>query len=209
MPIRHSIDVDDDEMNTLKVLALSGSLRKASLNTAMLTMAIASAPTGVRVQLYRGLGGLPLFNPDLELSFPDEAAHLRDEIAGADVLLIASPEYAHGVSGVMKNALDWMVSSAVFVDKPVALWNASPRASIALAALRETLKTMSARVVDAASLELLILSTIPTEPPANPDPVAMHDALRVLRSALHQEAPVSQLAVCRALGRVRPGASQG
>lgn len=182
-------------MNTLKVLALSGSLRKASLNTAMLTMAIASAPTGVGVQLYRGLGGLPLFNPDLELSFPDEAAHLRDEIAGADALLIASPEYAHGVSGVMKNALDWMVSSAVFVDKPVALWNASPRASIALAALRETLKTMSARVVDAASLELLILSTSPTEPPANPDPVAMHDALQVLRAALHQEAPLTQLAV--------------
>lgn len=177
-------------MKTLKVLALSGSLRKASLNTAMLAMAAASAPEGVCVQLYPGLGDLPLFNPDLELNFPAKAAHLRDEIAGADALLIASPEYAHGVSGVMKNALDWMVSSAVFVDKPVALWNASPRASIALAALRETLNVMSARVLDAASLELLILSTRPGEPPTNPDPLAMQHALRALRLALVKEAPL-------------------
>jgi chromate reductase len=95
----------------------------------------------------------------------------------------------------MKNALDWMVAIAVFLDKPVALWNASPRASIALAALRATLKVMSARVVDAASLELLILPAHLAEPPANPDPIAMHRALQALRAARHQEAQRSPLAV--------------
>ena len=177
-----------DVMKTLKVLALSGSLRKTSLNTAMLVMAGASAPTGVCVTLYGGLGGLPLFNPDLELNLPDKVTELLDQIAQADALLIASPEYAHGVSGVMKNALDWMVSSAVFVDKPVALWNASPRASIALAALRETLAVMSARLIDTASLKLLIKSMDPAGPAVNPDPVAMQAALRALRASLAQGA---------------------
>ena len=90
-----------------------------------------------------------------------------------------------------------MVAIAVFVDGTVALWNASPRASIALTALRETLKVMSAHVVDAARLELLLLSTSPTEPPANPDPVAMHGASRALSAARRQEtsAQLSQLTV--------------
>ena len=122
-------------MKTFTVLTLSGSLRKASLNTAMLTMAADCAPPGLCVNLPRGLGDLALFNPDLELHEPPSVARLRSEIAMADAVIIASPEYAHGVSGVMKNALDWMVATGVFVDKPVVLWNASPRASIALAAL--------------------------------------------------------------------------
>jgi len=143
-------------MRHLTVLALSGSLRKASLNTAMLTMAVDCAPPGLRVNLHRGLGDLPLFNPDLDLHEPSSVAHLGNRIAMADAVIIASPEYAHGVSGVMKNALDWMVATGVFVDKPVVLWNASPRASIALAALRETLIVMSTRLVDEAALELLI-----------------------------------------------------
>jgi len=143
-------------MRHLTVLALSGSLRKASLNTAMLTMAVDCAPPGLRVNLHRGLGDLPLFNPDLDLHEPSSVAHLGNRIAMADDVIIASPEYAHGVSGVMKNALDWMVATGVFVDKPVVLWNASPRASIALAALRETLIVMSTRLVDEAALELLI-----------------------------------------------------
>ena len=126
-------------MGPFTVLPLSGSLRKASLNTAMLAMAADRAPPGLRMTRYRGLGDLPLFNPDLELDEPPSVAHLCDEIAMADAVIIASPEYAHGVSGVMKNALDWMVASGVFVGKPVVLWNASPRASIALASLRETL----------------------------------------------------------------------
>ena len=171
-------------MKPFTVLTLSGSLRKASLNTAMLTMAADCAPLGLRVNQPRGLGDLPLFNPDLELHEPPSVARLRSEIAMADAVIIASPEYAHGVSGVMKNALDWMVATGVFVDKPVVLWNASPRASIGLAALRETLIVMSARLVNEAALELLIKPADAAGQPVNPDRVAMQTALLALHSAL-------------------------
>ena len=91
---------------------MSGSLRRASLNTVMLTMAAECAPPGLAVTMFAGMGDLPLFNPDLESREPKEVAGLRHDIANADALLIASPEYAHGVSGVMKNALDWMAGAA-------------------------------------------------------------------------------------------------
>ena len=171
-------------MRPLTVLTLSGSLRKASLNTAMLRMAADCAPAGLRLDFHRGLGDLPLFNPDLELHEPAAVLRLRAEIAIADALLIASPEYAHGVSGVMKNALDWMVGSGVFVAKPVVLWNASPRASHALAALRETLTVMSARLVEEASLQVLIKAVESGKAMVNPDPTAMTHALQALHVAL-------------------------
>jgi NAD(P)H-dependent FMN reductase len=171
-------------MRLLTVLTLSGSLRRASLNTAMLAMAADCAPPGLRLKSHRGLGDLPLFNPDLEAQEPPSVTRLRQDIATADAVLIASPEYAHGVSGVMKNALDWMVASGVFVARPVVLWNASPRASHALAALRETLGVMSARRMDEAGLALPIQSHAAGLEPFNPDPEAMRHALLVLRDRL-------------------------
>lgn len=118
------------------------------------------APSGINVDLYRGLGALPLFNPDVEaLSEPPEVAELRSRIISSSAVLIASPEYAHGVSGVLKNALDWMVGNDSFVDKPVGVLNASPRASVAQAALRETLATMSARVIPEACITLAVLGS--------------------------------------------------
>lgn len=192
-------------MKPLTVLTLSGSLRKASLNTAMLMMAADCAPAGLRLNLHRGLGDLPLFNPDLELQEPAAALRLRADIAIADALLIASPEYAHGVSGVMKNALDWMVGSGVFVAKPVVLWNASPRASHALAALRETLTVMSARLMDEASLSLLIRSSDAGAPPVNPDSRAMRCSLRLLRDILSEERLASTAAA--EVRAIRPGSA--
>ncbi|WP_317203183.1 NADPH-dependent FMN reductase [Janthinobacterium sp.] len=143
----------------MNILALSGSLRAASLNTALLRALARIAPPGVEVHLYDGLGALPLFNPDDEAGDPAPVAALRRAILAADALVIASPEYAHGVSGVMKNALDWMVSSEAFIDLPLALFNASPRASIAQAALRETLLTMSVRLVDGACITLPLIGS--------------------------------------------------
>jgi NAD(P)H-dependent FMN reductase len=74
-------------------------------------------------------------------------------------VLIASPEYAHGVTGAIKNALDWMVGNESFVDKPVGLLNAAPRATIGQAALRETLVTMSAHNVPAACVTVPVLGS--------------------------------------------------
>lgn len=143
----------------MKILAISGSLRKDSLNTALLRAIARIAPAGIDVMLCRGLGDLPLFNPDMELPEPAPVTALRTRILAADALLIASPEYAHGVTGVIKNALDWMVGNESFVRKPVALLNVSPRATHAQAALRETIVTMSALVVDAACVTIPMLGS--------------------------------------------------
>jgi chromate reductase len=141
----------------MKVLAISGSLRRASINTALLRAAARLAPPATRVSLFAGAGNLPLFNPDLELQVPPPVVALRTEVAAADALLLASPEYAHGVTGTIKNVLDWLVSFEAFVGKPVAVLNASPRAHHADEALRETLKTMSAVIVEEASVCLPLL----------------------------------------------------
>jgi chromate reductase, NAD(P)H dehydrogenase (quinone) len=166
--------------STITVLGLSGSLRAASQNTALLRAAARVAPHAVRVQVYPSLGDLPLFNPDLEATDPAPVARLRERIIAADALLIASPEYAHGVTGVIKNALDWMVGNESFVGKPVGLLNTSPRAVHAQAALRETLVTMSAEVVDAACVELPILGSGLDENGV----VARREFSQALRSAL-------------------------
>jgi NAD(P)H-dependent FMN reductase len=182
-------------VSKLQILALAGSLRAASMNRLMLAMAADCAPAGVQIAQFHSLGDLPLFNPDLEAPGcvePASVARLRLAIAGADAVLIASPEYAHGVSGVMKNALDWMVANGVFVGKPVVLWNASPRASIALAALRETLSVMTADLVIEAELCLLIQGR-DGELPSNPDPLAMQQALLKLKARLCEPAAASLL----------------
>lgn len=143
----------------ITILAISGSLRRASLNAALLRAARQLAPAGMAIELYDGLGALPHFNVDLEDAEPGAVTDLRRRVRAADGLLIASPEYAHGVSGVMKNALDWLVSGEEFVYKPVALLNASPRATHAYAALLETVTVMSAYVVADASITVPVLGT--------------------------------------------------
>jgi len=87
----------------------------------------------------------------------------HEQVASSEGLLIASPEYAHGVTGVVKNALDWLVSFEGLVDKPVAIFNASPRPVHADAQLRETLTTMPASLVADACLALPFRGTGITE----------------------------------------------
>mgnify|MGYP002795070825 CR=1 FL=1 len=141
----------------MKILAISGSLRSASTNTALLRAVARLSPAEISVDIYTELGDLPLFNPDIEATDPAYVASLRRQLLAAEAVLIASPEYAHGVTGVLKNALDWMVGCEAFVNKPVALLNAAPRAKHAQAALRETLTVMSAIVIEAASIDVPIL----------------------------------------------------
>ena len=130
-------------------------------NTAVLLAAKHLAPEGVVIELFDGIGRLPFFNSDLETpeQLPGAVSAFRRTIGAADGLLMSSPEYARGVSGVMKNALDWLVGSSEFPGKPVALINTSPRASHALAALTLTLETMSATMVRDASITLPLLGT--------------------------------------------------
>jgi NAD(P)H-dependent FMN reductase len=156
---------------TVRLLAISGSLRTSSVNTALLRAAIALAPENVVVTLYGGLGELPHFNPDLDGDVaPPPVADFRRRLAEADGILICCPEYAHGVPGVMKNALDWIVGSGEFINKPVALISARP-ASWAQASLTETLAVMMAKLVAEASITLPPTTNCMTEAAlaANPE----------------------------------------
>jgi NAD(P)H-dependent FMN reductase len=130
-----------------RVLAICGSLRRASINAALLRAARRLSPPGMVFLDAPSLGEVPPFNPDDDDDPPPPVQALRIAVAAADGLLLATPEYAHGVSGVMKNALDWMVSFEPFINKPVAVLNAAARAHHADRALRETLLTMSASLV--------------------------------------------------------------
>lgn len=143
----------------MRILALCGSLRSASMNMALLRACARLAPPSITLEIFPDMGALPLFNPDLEASMPPHVRALHAELERADAVLIASPEYAHGVTAVLKNALDWLVSFPPFVDKPVAIFNASPRSVHADAALREILTTMSARLVEPACLSLPLRAT--------------------------------------------------
>jgi chromate reductase, NAD(P)H dehydrogenase (quinone) len=147
----------------MKVLAVCGSLRAASINRALLRTAARLAPAGTRVALFDGMADVPLFNFDLDSRPPAAVERWRLAVSDADALLIASPEYAHGVSGVMKNALDWLVSLEAFYFKPVAVLNAQPRSRHADQALRETLRTMSASLIEAASIDIELSSASLTE----------------------------------------------
>ncbi len=141
-----------------RVLCLTGSLRHVSSNTAALLALRELAPAGVDPALYEGLGKLPLFNPDEEeANVPDPVRDLRNAVGRSDALLIACPEYAHGVPGAFKNLLDWLVGSLEFPGKPVLLLNASARGSHhAQDALCEILRTMSAKLLSPEPLGLAL-----------------------------------------------------
>jgi chromate reductase, NAD(P)H dehydrogenase (quinone) len=137
----------------MRLLAISGSLRRASTNTAALEALARLAPEGVKVLVYRDLAKLPHFSPDDDVEDrpkPEPVETLRELVSASDALVIAAPEYAHGVPGALKNALDWLVASETFAGKPVALVNTSPRAFHAQASLREVLSTMAARLIPEA-----------------------------------------------------------
>lgn len=140
-------------MKNMQILAISGSLRTKSSNSAVLQAASILAPEQIEIIMYSGLANLPHFNPDLDCEpLPNEVIFLRQQIKSSDAIMISSPEYAHGIPGSLKNALDWLVSSTEFPGKLVALINTNPRATIALNSLTEILITMSAQIVEPANL---------------------------------------------------------
>lgn len=136
-------------MNGIRLLAISGSLRARSSNTEVLRALMLLAPPHVTVRQFEGLAALPAFNPDLDhesMTPPPPVQALRTQVASADAIVICSPEYAHGVPGSLKNALDWLVSVPDMLAKPTALLSAS-RSVHAQASLAETLRTMSMHLV--------------------------------------------------------------
>jgi Predicted flavoprotein len=148
------------------VLGISGSLRDQSSNSRLLTSVGGMLPVGTEFRMYQGLASLPHFNPDLDGD--DVQAHeavrdLRKELKAADAIIICTPEYARGVPGSLKNALDWIVSSGEFMNKPTAVISASPHpdgGTSARQSLMQTLKMMDAAIPDEASLSVPFVSRI-------------------------------------------------
>jgi chromate reductase len=114
-------------MADLKVLGISGSLRKNSFNSAALRTCAELMPAGMKLS-YARIDDIPLFNQDVfDAGLPESAKRFRAEVAAADGLLIASPEYNFSVPAALKNAIDWgsRAPSQVFQDKPIAIFSAS------------------------------------------------------------------------------------
>jgi len=137
-----------------RIIGIAGSLRRTSLNAALLRAAAELAPPGTEVEI-ASLAGIPLYDGDLEneRGIPDAVTALKNRIAAAEGLLIVTPEYNGSMPGVLKNALDWLSRppkdiARVFGDKPVAIIGATPGGSgtrLAQAAWLPVLRTLGTR----------------------------------------------------------------
>ncbi len=110
----------------MKIMAIPGSIREHSYNLALLRAMESLAPSGVAVSIYEGLKDIPVFNPDVaEQGAPAIVEDFLVQLRDVDAVVISTPEYAHGIPGVLKNALDWAVSSDALVLKPVVVTSVS------------------------------------------------------------------------------------
>ena len=141
----------------MRVLGISGSLRRDSHNRRLLRAAASALPSGAELVEWNGLAGLPAFDEDEENSPPESVRELLEAIESADVLLIVTPEYNASVPGALKNALDWLVGSVEFPGTAVGLLTTSSASVHAPAQLAEVLATMDARLVDGASATVALL----------------------------------------------------
>lgn len=136
----------------MRLFAISGSLKTRSTNAAVLRTLAELAPDGTSFDLYdEELAGVPPFSPDRDGegdAAPSAVADLRARLGAAAAIVVASPEYAHGVPGALKNAFDWVVSSGELTDKPLLLLVTSASGgAFARAAWREIFTVMGGRVV--------------------------------------------------------------
>ena len=143
----------------MKILGISGSVQGRSSNTALLRHAGEVLPAGVEFALFDALDKLPHFNPDLDDLdrgiAPSPVLDFRGQLRESGGVLFATPEYAHGMPGVLKNALDWLVGSGELSGKPVAVLSAAPNSTggiRAQVALIQTLVVMDAVFVDALAV---------------------------------------------------------
>lgn len=148
----------------MKLLALSGSLRHFSTNTALLRAIQNRTPTNTSITIWKSFKDFPIFSPDGEgAQTPLIIREFVQQVEMADGLIVSCPEYAHGIPGGFKNALDWLVSNEKFPGKSVMIAHASHRGEFVLSALHEVLKTMSANIIEDAFLRIPLMSKTQTE----------------------------------------------
>jgi len=139
--------------NKISILGIPGNLREKSSHKSILLQIAAMAPAGVELIIYNGLSSLPHFNPDIDTeNAPVSVADLRNQLKHADAVIICTPEYAFGVPGSLKNAMDWTVSSGELVNKPLALITASSTGEKAHAALQNIFTALSVNITTERNL---------------------------------------------------------
>jgi len=186
----HSSNDKRDTMTNKEILiaAISGSLKSTSSNTNILRAIASMAPDRVVVRIVDGLDQLPHFNPENEEQITS-VIHFRQQLKDADGVIFSTPEYAYGVPGVLKNALDWLVSSGELYEKPVATISASPILSggdKALASLRLTLTALGANMTTDSSLSIGNVKNKMSESGEVKDAETIQALEKVLNSLINQ-----------------------
>lgn len=135
----------------MKILAISGSASETSSNTLLLNAIKEQFSSEYDIKVYDNLRNLPLFRPeDLEGKIPPSVKEMRENVKGADAIIISTPEYTHNIPAVLKNALEWITASGELENKrilPITFTPHKPRGEHAMQSLLFSLKTMNARVV--------------------------------------------------------------
>lgn len=143
-----------------RILAISGSIRTESFNTALLNAFGPLAPEGMTIEVFKGIDELPHFNQDLEADVPESVLRLREAVQAADGVIISTPEYNRSVPGVLKNALDWAsrpYGQSSWQGKPVAVLSSSPGAQGGIRAqeeLKGQLRNLAAYVVQGPEIAI-------------------------------------------------------
>ncbi len=148
----------------MKILAISGSGRRASTNTAMLNTVSEIASPEHTVTVFSEIASLPVFSPDAESRpLPRAVQKFADMIQESDSLIVSSPEYVRAIPGGLKNAIDWLVSRHEIIGKPIALMHASHRGDDGLAQLRLVLSTVSDQFKSQPFLRFDLLKLSPAQ----------------------------------------------
>ena len=148
----------------MKILAISGSSRNVSTNTAMLRALAAMEVPDCKITVFSGVAELPVFSPDVENDpLPQSMQTFINMICESDGLIVSSPEYVRAIPGGLKNAIDWLVSREEIISKPIALMHASHRGDDMLAQLRLVLSTVSDRFSHEHFLKFEFMKLSPEE----------------------------------------------
>ena len=148
----------------MRFLAISGSTRRNSTNTAMLRTVSEMVEPNHSMELFDGIGDLPVFSPDIEVGTPPLAVqNFVSAIQRSDGLIISSPEYVRAIPGGLKNAIDWLVSRDEIISKPIVLMHASHRGDDMLAQMRLVLSTVSSAFREDIFLRFPLMKKTPKE----------------------------------------------
>jgi len=168
-----------------KIFAIPGSTRQHSSNLNLLKAIADLFAEKLEIIIFNGLSELPPFNPDHDGEhIPGQVIDFKQQIQNADGVLICTPEYAHGVPGTLKNAIDWTVSSNEFSKKPTALITASTDGRFGHRALLETLRVIEAENIDELQLLVPFIKTKVDDNNKIKDDKTLSDVLQIIEGLI-------------------------